>query len=280
MTTPESIGPATAATIERLAIAANAARQIDTAHFLVLPHGHQQVDISAMVEKTQPAPNRKRGTVTLHSIESLLTYATDQAAAGMGYIYADVDARGITLVFNDNKSEASAGWRDHRAHFVAELTPEARKWLEHNGAKNAFSQTEFAEFIEDNIADLAGNESTNLLSVATTIQASSGINFSSAKRLQDGQTQLVYNESINATAGADGKLQIPQFFDLGLRLFKGDQAGYKLRARLKYRLVNPGVKFWYELERPERAIEDAFSGYIEKARASGYTVLLGKPGAC
>lgn len=279
MSTPEAIGPTTAAAVERLTTIANATREVLGAHFLVVPNGHQKIDITDLVEKAQETPKRKRGTVTLHSLESLLLYAADQASAEVGYIYADVDARSITAVFNDNKGADFAGWRDHRAQFVAELTPEAKKWIAHNGASNAFSQTEFAEFIEDNIADLAGDESKNLLSVATTIQASSGINFSAAKRLQDGQTQLVYNETINATAGQDGKLQIPQYFDLGLRLFKGDQAGYKLRARLKYRLVNPGVKFWYELERHERAIEDAFGGYVEKVKESGYTVLLGKAGS-
>jgi hypothetical protein len=64
---------------------------------------------------------------------------------------------------------------------------------------------------------------------------------------------------------------------LGLRIFKNGE-GYKLKARLKYRLAGGGVKFWYELDRPERAIENAFAGYIEKVQAdSGYRVLIGNP---
>ena len=126
----------------------------------------------------------------------------------------------------------------------------------------------------------------NLLTVATTMQAKSDINFSSAKRLQDGQTQLVYNEVINATAGATGELKIPKTFALGLRLFKNG-TGYKLVARLKYRLHSGAVKFHYELERHENAIDDAFSDYIKQVREAkvgdaadgellGYTVLIGK----
>ena len=72
-------------------------------------------------------------------------------------------------------------------------------------------------------------------------------------------------------------ITIPKEFELGLRLFKNGD-GYKLKARLKYRLVQGGIKFWYELDRPERAIEDAFNGYIDKVKAeSGYTVLVGSP---
>jgi hypothetical protein len=88
--------------------------------------------------------------------------------------------------------------------------------------------------------------------------------------------QLGYTEVIDAKAGADGALTIPREFTLGLRLFKNG-GGYALKARLKYRLGGGNVKFWYELDRPERAIEDAFNGYIEQVKTeSGYSVLIGQ----
>src|SRR6185369_12419611 len=112
----------------------------------------------------------------------------DQAGADQSYIYADPDQRTICAVFNDHRA-ADAGWRDHRVDFKAEYTPEFDRWLLNNGASKARGQTEFAEFIEDNLADITEPFAQQLLNVATTIQATSGINFSSAKRLQDGQTQ-------------------------------------------------------------------------------------------
>ncbi|BEP50545.1 DUF2303 family protein [Variovorax sp. V116] len=250
---------------------------------LIAPPSFQHIDLTGKIEQAQPAPNRLRGTIALGSLESLLTYLADQRAQSSGYVYADIDARTITAVFNDTK--AGPGWRDHRAVFAAVLTPEAKRWLDKDG--EVFSQTEFAEFIEDNMADLHGEDAEKLLTVATTIAAATGINFSSAKRLQDGQTQLTYVETVNATAGAEGGLSIPKTFTLGLRLFKNG-GGYKLTARLKYRLNSGAVKFHYELERPENAIEDAFTGYVEQVRSAtvntpegatplGYTVLIGKP---
>lgn len=71
-------------------------------------------------------------------------------------------------------------------------------------------------------------------------------------------------------------IEIPREFKIGVRLFKNGE-GYKLRARLKYRLAGGKVKFWYELDRPENAIEDAFQAYIDHARENGFTVLIGKP---
>jgi len=244
----------------------------------VVPTGYKLENISELVERMQLTPRRKKGTVALKSVQSLLDYCQTQKDADEahvpGLIYADVDARKITAVFNDQAS-AEPGWRDHRAEFYAEFTPELDKWLKHN--KHMFSQTEFAEFIEDNMADITEPGAQTLLEVATTMQAKTDINFSSAKRLQNGQVQLQYTENIDARAGAAGALEIPKEFALGLRIFKNGD-GYKLRARLKYRLHAGAVKFWYELDRTERAIEDAFGGYVEKvATDSGYMVLIGRP---
>lgn len=241
--------------------------------FVVAPPGYSVKDITADFEKARSQPDRKRGTAVLHSADSLLKYMVEQAGEATGYVYADIDARTITTVFDDFKGKHPA-WRQHRATFKAELTPEFAKWLKFN--ENRFSQVEFAEFIEDNIADLPGTIGGTLLKVATTISATTGIQFASARRLHDGQTQLVYNETINATAG-DGEITIPPMFTLGLRVFKGDSEFYAINARLKYRLNGGGVTFFYELDRHERALEDAFNGYVEKVRETGYTVLLGKP---
>jgi uncharacterized protein YfdQ (DUF2303 family) len=250
-------------------------RRIQNSTFIITPPGFQRHDLTAELEKAQPVRNRPQGTVHLGDIPSLLAYSADQVAQERGYIYADPEARTITAVFNDQRSTLAPGWRDHRAHFAAAFTPEFKKWMENSD--KPMGQTEFAEFIEDNLQDLHADHAQTLLTVATTIQATNGINFSSARRLTDGQTQLTYNEVIDAKAGADGALKIPQTFTLGLRIFKNGE-GYKLTARLKYRINGGTVKFWYELERPERAVEDAFTGYVNTVREqSGYTVLIGKP---
>lgn len=248
----------------------------ETVH-MPAPQGYTLHDLTKARDQREAFDVRKRGTAMLLDLASFVAYCQDQQSAGTGYIYADTNARSFTAVFNDYRCSELAGWRDHRAHYAAEFTPEFRRWLEHNGSGKAKGQTEFAEFIEDNFADLVPPFAQQLLDVATTIQAKTDINFSSAKRLHDGQVQLGYTEVIDAKAGADGALTIPREFELGLRIFKNGD-GYKLRARLKYRLGGGAVKFWYELDRPERAIEDAFTGYIDKVRAeSGYSVLIGRP---
>jgi len=260
-----------------LAIATVKPETIGMYSHVVVPDDYKLQDISDAIEKQQDAPNRKRGTVQLKSLDSLMAYMADMhhadAAIGNAFVYANPDTRTITAVFNDHRM--GGGWRDHRAVFSAEFTPEFKKWLD-NSSK-AMGQTEFAEFIEDNMADITEPQASVLLEMATTIQAKTDINFSSAKRLDNGQVQLQYTEAISATAGANGGMAIPRQFTLGVRIFKNGE-GYKLHARLKYRLNSGQVKFWYELDRPERSIEDAFAGYVAKLTTdSGYRVLLGTP---
>lgn len=244
-------------------------------HFIMVPPNYSHKDISDLVEKAQPTPNRKRVSVAIKDVTSLLAYCKDQNCQDNAYIYADPDSRTLTAVFNDNKATGTGGWRDHRASYKAEYTPEFSVWMAANGKQ--MDQTIFGEFIEDNMADIVAPFAVTLTEVAATISAKTGIDFSSSKRLDNGQAQLTYVETIDAKAGVQGALTIPREFDLGLRIFKNGE-GYKLNARLKYRLSAGAVKFWHELNRPECAVEDAFKGYIDKVRAeSGYTVLMGTP---
>lgn len=265
-----------AATLGALACAAIEPQNINGHHYVVLPKDARREDITDLVEKAQPTPTRKRGTVVLKDLASLLAYSDAQTTANgshsSGMIYCDADSRKITAVFNDHRG-TQPGWRDFRAEFKAEYTPEFAKWLKNSGVQ--MNQNDFAEFVEENFADITEPAAQCLLDVATTIQAKTDISFSSSKLLQNGQVQLGYTETIDARAGANGALQIPKLFTIGVRIFKNG-AGYKIVARLKYRLNGGSVKFWYELDRPERSVEDAFAEYVEKVReTSGYLVLIG-----
>lgn len=259
-------------TLLALQTAATAERQIGATHHLILPPQYHATDVTAMVEKAQPRPNRKRGTATLANLESFIRYCKDQPFNAQGYIYADPEATTLTAVFNDHRDD-EPGWRDFRAVFEAERSRELKTWLSHN--KKVMEQEEFAIFIEDNIADITEPSGETLLAIALTMQAKLDVNFSSSKRLDNGQVQLTYTETIDARAGC-GSITIPSQFAIGVRLFKNSE-GWKLKARLKYRLGGGKVKFWYELDRPENVIEEAFTSYVEQVKGAGYPVLIGKP---
>jgi uncharacterized protein YfdQ (DUF2303 family) len=260
--------------IGALTTAATAIQQAEGTTHLVLPEGYKHVDLTAAVLAAQPAPVRKAGSVVLSDIGSFKTYVEDQGSVNGGYIYADPDGRTLTAVLNDQvQGDATAGWRDFRAVYQVELSREFDKWMRNN--KQPMEQEQFAIFLEDNIADVCEPSGETLLSIALTLQAKNEVNFSTSRRLDNGQVQFTYTENIDARAGT-GSIEIPREFTIGLRLFKNGE-GYKIRARLKYRLGAGKVKFWYELDRPENSIEDAFKAYIKQASDTGFTVLIGKP---
>jgi uncharacterized protein YfdQ (DUF2303 family) len=265
-----------ASTIKRigeLTLAAADTKTIGRTAHLVIPEGCKHVDLTPLLEKASPEPQRKRGTVQFSELASFNLYVVDQGDPVHTYIYADADSRTLTAVLNDQvKGRAAAGWRDFRAVYTAELSREFATWQAHD--RKVMEQEEFAIFLEDNIADIVDPAGETMLQVASSLQAKTEVQFASHKRLDNGQVQFLYNETTEARA-AGGSLEVPREFALGVRLFKNGD-GYRVRARLKYRLHSGKLKFWYELERPENAIEDAFKAYIDQAREHGFTVLLGK----
>lgn len=257
-----------------LAHAAEVVHGVGNSHYLVVPAGYSYKDITESVEKADNHPWRKRGSIMLADIESFNKLLADHGDKTATYVYADPEARTLTAVFNDHTIASSgAGWRDHRAVYTAELSREFSTWLRNN--KQPKEQEDFAVFLEDNIADVVEPSGDVLLAIALTLQAKTEVNFNTSRRLDNGQVQITYTENIDARAGA-GSIEIPREFAIGCRLFKNGD-GYKVKARLKYRLGGGKVKFWYELDRPENVIEDAFTAYVEKAKEAGFTVLIGKP---
>jgi len=254
--------------------AATAIQEINGTTHLIVPDGYRHIDLTAAIEQAGAAPIRKKGAVHLGDLASFNVYVADQGSPVDTYIYADPDSRTLTAVLNEHvKSQRASGWRDHRAVYKAELSREFTTWMQFN--KKPMEQEDFAIFLEDNIADVVEPSGEQLLQIALTLQAKTEVNFSSHKRLDNGQIQFAYSETVDARAGT-GMIEIPREFTIGLRLFKNGD-GYKVRARLKYRLGGGKLKFWYELERAENAIEDAFQAYVNHARENGFTVLIGKP---
>ncbi|UGQ45103.1 DUF2303 family protein [Massilia endophytica] len=262
--------------ITRQAAAETRFRSLEGTYHFVVPEGYKHIDLTGIVEKAAPHPRRKAGTVTLGDLDSFITYVSDQGDPMTTRVYADVETRTLTAVLNDHSDYAednSAGWRDYRAVYQAELSREFSNWLSHN--QKPMEQEAFAIFLEDNIADIQEPSGDTLLKVALTLQATTEVNFSSSKRLDNGQVQFQYTEATEARAGG-GLLEIPREFSIGLRLFKGGE-GFKIKARLKYRLGGGKLKFWYELDRPLNAVEAAFKEYVDQARSGPYALVIGKP---
>lgn len=241
------------------------------ASFAVVPKSCEFKDITKEIENANPTPNRKKGSIQLGNLDSFIKYCQAQHFNSTGgTVYCDTDKLQFTAVFNDHTPD-NPGWRDYRAVYKAQLSKEFSLWQKHN--EQPFQQESFAEFVEANIADIVEPNAEDLLKVALSLEATTTANFSSSRRLDNGQVQFQYVEAIDAKSSS-GSIEIPKEFAIGVRIFQNSDA-YRIKARLKYRLNSGQLKFWYELDRPHRAIEDCFKDYIEAAKESGLMVLIG-----
>ena len=264
---------ATCGVLTALAAAGAEPTEIGNYQHVIVPQGYKREDISEAIEKAQPAPNRKRGTVVVKDLDSLLLLCKDQFPLD-SFIYADPDARKITAVFNDTRGTA-AGWRDHRATYACPLSPEWTTWNREN--KRTMTQEAFAQFIEDNAPDCVAPDSATMIEISRTLEAKKKVNFASGIRLSNGQSELTYEEEITGTAGK-GKLQIPETFQIGIAVLQGGPR-YAVVARLRYRIQDKGqLVLWFDLDRPHKVIEDAARDVWTKVQAdTGLPIINGQP---
>jgi uncharacterized protein YfdQ (DUF2303 family) len=129
------------------------------------------------------------------------------------------------------------------------------RWVTANGKR--VDQVAFAAFLEDNLPDIAQPPGAQLLELARSLEVKRNVNFASSVRLDNGQTQLTYEEDVKGTA-AKGTIEIPERFILGLAPFEGC-AKYRLEARLRYRMAEGKLAMWFDLFRPEEVLRDAFN---------------------
>lgn len=221
----------------------------------VVPAGArlEVVDQEALLDR----PRRAKGSVRLFTPEAFVAYLKRHGAGEDTYhatIWADVEHRRIAAILNDHDPEGP-GWRDHRALLQLRHPPAWQRWIARNGRIG--TQQEFAEHIEESLSDIVSPPAAEMLELAQSFQAAKAVSFRTDRRLQSGQVQLTYEETIEAKAGQRGEITIPQTFRVALQPFEGMEL-WSVEARLRYRLRDGQLAIGYVLERPEDVVRDAF----------------------
>lgn len=164
---------------------------------------------------------------------------------------------------------------DHKAIF--QMVHDER-WKIWTGQDNKpMSQVEFAEFIEDNQADLINPVPAIMLEIARDLTAKIDVNFGSSTRLQSGQVRLKYEETVKTGIPSAGDIEVPEEFSLKIPVFFGEQA-VALRARLRFRINQGKLSFHYRLYRPKQVENDAFGEAVAGLESTlGAGILLGSP---
>lgn len=246
---------------------------VDVPQFLVVPEGYQAVELDT--SKWREHPVRATGIAKPGTVAALVDYVKRHETSGTT-IWCDLQDGTLTALIDDHEGEVP-GYGQHRAVCVLEPTPEWEHWLGKNG--HMMSQVEFAEHVEVGLDDIVEPEAATILEMAQFFQANTDVSFRSSNRLQSGEQQLKYDETVAATAGKDGSIAIPSGFKLGVEPFYGEQR-YGLYARFRFRINGGRLQMSYHLDRPDVVRRQALEGIVDRLNEGVFSVaevFVGKP---
>lgn len=220
------------------------------------PTGIADVDLTG--PEHTGIPPRKQGTTTVRDFASFVAY-WEKHSDDDSEVYADSERLTITAVLDAHTADTSR-WAGHRLHLALRQTDTWKQWL--NQDNQLMDQETFAEFLEDHVPELLEPAGADMLEIAQSFQAASKVDFQSASRLSSGQRQFQYVETTTTKAGQKGQLTVPEVFTIGLVPFEGSE-GYKLTARLRYRIGERGLRLGYKLDRPDEVRRTAFADVVK-----------------
>jgi uncharacterized protein YfdQ (DUF2303 family) len=224
---------------------------------VVVPDGSEHITLS--LEAYLHSPARLRGTTRLHDADSFTDFVRSYEVPA-SRVYADQENATLCAVFND-ATTGNPGWADHRAVLRMKHTPEWLHWADKDGS--LLPQASFAEHIEDGLDEIRVPEPAEMLELAQTFHANTGVAFKSSSILSSGERQLVYEESTTTKAGTKGQITVPREIELAIRPYEGSDL-YKVVARFRHRASGGDLKLGYRLNRPHDILRSAFNDTVEK----------------
>lgn len=246
-----------------------------------LPPGWTKQDVD--LEKKLAAPLRKKATVSLDDADSFVEYMKRHGSLTTATIWGRTDFQKNETTFigivNDNgETNEETGWRDHVAQFVPRLSEEWKRWVAASKL-DGMTQGVFAEFIESNRQDVSGSDGfpsgADMLDMALNFEANQDMKFKSAIRLQSGAVNMNFVQSDSDQTVA--KMNMFDRFNIGVPVFLGGDA-YKIEARLRYRVPGGNLKFYIDLIRTDRVLDDATKQLAAQiAAGTGKRVFAGNP---
>ncbi len=223
--------------------------------YAIVPEGSAFRDLEELLD----APLRRKGNTSLRDAESFCNFVREELTQ-LTRIYGNLKEGRFRAVFNDHNGgtlpTVVAGWRDYTATYTCPQSVEWATWKAKSGSQ--MTQVQFAQFIEDNLPDIAQPPAAEMLEVSRTLEAKKKVNFAQGIRLSNGQNELTYEEQIEGTAGK-GKFKIPEEFTIGIPVLEGGLR-YAVQCRLRYRIGDGGqLTMWYEIIRAHKIMEDAIT---------------------
>lgn len=256
-TDPDSIAPT--ATPDLVVAAATLARGADAFPFALVPRGYQLRSTEMLLEE----PLRPRRRILLRTVEAFTDFFKK---------FVDSDASFPAYVTNQKQSGLRVHvvfnyltWADSTASLHLYVSKQLARWLavENNGL---LQQKAFAQFIEDNLADVVEPQGAKLLEICRGFRATQTVRFASTVDLSNGDVGLEYIQETKAgTVDAKSRLQVPETITLGLPLFEGEDR-IKLKARFRYEIDDGRLRMGVKFPQLDAAFEASSADIIARLR--------------
>jgi uncharacterized protein YfdQ (DUF2303 family) len=191
-------------------------------------------------------PLRKKGTFIFTDVDSFIRYFNEHKSPTESRIFAVIrDAQAsFRGVLNFHGTEPS--FNDHACVFALTPTLEWQTWMGHNAVH--MTQCEFAAFLEVNADVFTDPTGADLLELVQNLEGKSHVNIAQAIRLKNGAVKISYNEDVvlkGQSLSQAGEMEVPSILKLSIAPFEGI-APYPMQARLRYRIAEQKITFWYE----------------------------------
>jgi uncharacterized protein YfdQ (DUF2303 family) len=252
-----------------------------SASVLVLPTALEAHSIKEFVDEYRTEPDRRRGTATLFDLDSFIALAK-RFMDKDSMLFADPKetAPALLVVFDYHRGGGGKPrFGEHRARYAFPLSNEWTKWTQHNAT--VMNQQSFAEWIENNLTDIAPSDNigpgvkafaaqiggsfaspSRLLELSHNLSIRVGSKIHHAQNLGTGETQFTYVTEHQDEAGAP--LKVPSAFVLAIPVFRGG-ALYQVPARLRYRVKDGAVVWFYDLYRTDVVFDHALKEACDRA---------------
>ncbi|MCJ8517790.1 uncharacterized protein YfdQ (DUF2303 family) [Pseudorhizobium tarimense] len=250
---------------------------------IIDPKSGSAKSVKSLVEEWRETPDRKRGTAKVHTLESFI-HLVDRHKTEDSVIFADIDWQKPSLTaIIDYHEKGNGGEADngkHRIYYPFPLSEEWKEWVRFNG--QPMKQGEFAEFIEDRIAELATPHEEEVADwqdklggkVAypnEIVMLSRGLKVNAETKvvnhvtLSSGEAQITFEEEHRDQNGQ--KLVVPSLFIIKLPpFFRGEAV--RVPVRLRYRVQAGSLIWFYQLYRPDVYITEEVELSLQRAAAA------------
>ena len=228
----------------------------------ITPGGMEMHSLEKLVDKRAERPKQLEQRITLLSSDSFIDYYNKFSTLDSA-IFVDQEEGNFVAILDYHANHETPAWCKHVARYTCPKTKEFNTWLRNNN--NRMEQEDFALFIEENSRNIVEPNAAEMLEIASSLKAKKDVEFKSGIRLDNGETQFEYTETIGTNAGISGQLNIPEKIKINARAFQGGD-NYELEARFRYRITPSGLQMWYTLITPHLVIEDAVNQVIEQVK--------------